>query len=60
MSNPIGACQAVIKSVKTTSDGSFDVTLSINCDETDIIERLVRLFGQNEKLINVGFATHDG
>lgn len=59
MSEPIGACEAVIKSIKTTADGSFDITLSVNCDETDIVQKLVRMFGQNEKLINVGFATSD-
>jgi hypothetical protein len=59
MSNPIGACQAVIKSIKSTSDGGFDLTLSVNCDETDIVQKLVKMFGNNDKLINVGFATSE-
>jgi hypothetical protein len=60
MSEPIGACEAVIKSIKSTADGSFDITLSVNTDDVQIINKLISLFANNDKLINVGFATHDG
>ena len=59
MSEPIGACEAVIKSVKTSTDGSFDITLSVNTDDVQIINKLIGLFANNDKLINVGFATHE-
>lgn len=59
MSEPIGACEAVIKSVKTSTDGSFDITLSVNTDDVQIINKLISLFANNDKLINVGFATHE-
>jgi len=60
MSQPIGACEAVIKSIKTTTDGSFDIALNLNCDETEIVSKLIKMFGNNDKMINVGFATHEG
>ncbi len=59
MSEPIGACESVIKSIKSTTDGSFDITLSVNTDDVQIINKLISLFANNDKLINVGFATHD-
>lgn len=59
MSEPIGACQAVINKITTTSDGGYRLTLDMSADETQIINKLLKQYGNNEKLINVGFATHE-
>lgn len=59
MSSEVGACEAIIKSIKTTSDGSFAVSFEINSDEVSIINSLVRLYGNNEKLVMLGIATRD-
>lgn len=57
MSEPIGVCSAVIKKITTTTDGGYDLTLSISADDSQIINKLITLFSNNEKLVNVGFAT---
>jgi len=51
----IGSCNAILKGVKTTVDGSLNVTLEINPDEQEIAAKLLKAYLTNEKLFSIGF-----
>jgi len=51
----IGSCNAILKGVKTTVDGSLNVTLEINPDEQEIAAKLLKAYLLNEKLFSIGF-----
>lgn len=45
---------AIIKSIKTTIDGGFNLSLDINPDDEKIISSLMRKFAEGEKLLQIG------
>lgn len=51
----IGSCNAILKGVRTTVDGSLSITLEINPEDHDVATRLLNAFLSNEKLLSVGF-----
>jgi hypothetical protein len=51
----IGSCNAILKGVKTTVDGSLNITLEINPEEQEIASKLLKAYLLNEKLFSVGF-----
>lgn len=53
---PIGACEAILSSVKTLKDGSFAITLEINPDDSEIISKLMRMYAENKRLFSLGIA----
>jgi len=55
MTKEIGACEAVLSSIKTRMDGSVTVALEINPDEKNTIKELMQAFLADEKLMTVAF-----
>lgn len=51
----IGSCQSILESIKTRTDGSFSITISINPDNHQVLQNLVKCFSDNEKLLQVAF-----
>lgn len=50
----IGSCAAIIKSIKTTIDGGFNISLDINPNDEQLISKLMRKFANGDKLIEIG------
>jgi len=57
--NEIGSCNAILRSIKTTVDGSVQIQLEMNPDEKEIIMKLMGLFADNKKFMSVGFVSID-
>ena len=55
--NEVGSCNAILKSIRTTVDGSIQVQLELNPDEKDILMKLMGLFADNKKYMSVGFVS---
>jgi hypothetical protein len=55
MSKEIGACEAILSSIKTRADGSVSVSLEINPTEQNTINELMKAFLANDKLLTVAF-----
>ena len=51
----LGACEAVLSSIKTRVDGSVTVALEINPEELALINSLMKSFLSDEKLLTVAF-----
>lgn len=59
MSVEIGACSAILSSIRTRVDGSVTVSLEINPEEIKIINELMKAYLSDEKLLTVGFLRNE-
>ena len=55
----IGSCNAVIASMATKVDGSFKLTIEINPQNQKIVSEIMRLWGLNKKLVQIGLISID-
>lgn len=51
----IGSCEAIINSIKTRVDGSISLTLEINPHDSELVNRLMRLYLEDKKLVTCAF-----
>lgn len=54
---PIGVCNALLTGIKTTVDGSVNITISVNPEDTQLLNKLMNRFLQGEKLVTVAFVS---
>jgi len=55
----IGSCQCILESIKTRTDGSFNITICVNPDNQQVLQNLVKCYSDNEKLLQVAFVKVD-
>ena len=55
----VGSCQAVLSSIATRVDGSVTIKLEINPNDTDLINRLMRAYLDDQKLLTVAFVREE-
>jgi hypothetical protein len=50
----IGSCTAIINSISTTRDGGYKLTLELNPEDRQVINKLMDRYGVNKKVIQIG------
>jgi flagellar biosynthesis/type III secretory pathway protein FliH len=57
--NELGACHAIIDGISTKVDGSCQIKLSVNPEDQEIINKLLKCFLSDQKLLMVAFVRVD-
>ena len=50
----IGSCMAIISAISTTRDGGYKLVLEVNPEDQEVINRLMRRYGENKKVLQIG------
>lgn len=50
----IGSCSAIVKSISTTADGGYKLTLELNPEDRKVINKLMDRYGIGKNVIQLG------
>lgn len=50
----IGGCMAIVSAISTTKDGGYKLTLEVNPEDQKVINELMKRYGLNKKVIQLG------
>ena len=55
----IGAIYAILSEIKTLKDGSCRISLEVNPDDIQVVNKLMTMYLMNDKLLYVAFVRGD-
>jgi hypothetical protein len=55
MGKEIGSCQAILEGLSTKVDGSVTIKININPDNQELINNLMKLWGESNRSMVVAF-----
>lgn len=50
----IGSCNAIVAAISTTRDGGYKLTLELNPQDREVINKLMDRYGLGKKVIQLG------
>ena len=50
----IGSCTAIVNTISTTRDGGYKLTLELNPEDRQVINKLMDRYGVGKKVVQLG------